>query len=372
MIGKLRILIAEDEVISLAVLESLAQEEGYEVCGVVAQGSAVVEAAQRLRPDVVLMDVRLADDVSGIEATKHLLRRVQVPVIVISATESLEDQREIAESGALGFIRKPVCPHEFRVNLRIATHHNAVMRKLGASELLHRSLFDNAAVGIYVCHKDGYYLTSNMAFSRMLGYSGPAEVLRMARSVDEQVYVEEGRRKILLDKLEKGEMLQDVESQIYGCEGDRIWVSEHLGPHFDENGQFMYYEGVVINITAKKKAEADSALAYALMQNTMDAIADFVVVVNFEGNIIVANKAFDAMLGVPVETSRTLSFMDEATSPLAEFKQMAQNASGHIRPLRRRCRVPGYDTELDTTVSPFIIPEGELLGVVLVMRPVGG
>jgi len=372
LIGKLRILIAEDETVSAAMLESLALAEGHEVCGIVAQGGAALEAVQRLRPDVVLMDVHLADGVSGIEATKNLLRRVQVPVIVISATECPDEQRKIAESGALGFMKKPVSPHEFRVNLRIAAHHNAVMRKLRDSELLHRSLFDNAAVGIYVCHEAGHYLAANRAFARMLGYVGPAEMLRTVHSVAEQVYVEEGRHEALLHELKTGQTLRDVESQVYGCDGDRLWVSEHLGPHFDENGRFLYYEGVVINITAKKKAEADKALAYALVQTTMDAIADFVVVVDLDGNIIVANKAFEAELGAVVGAQRVFSFADDVKGPLAMFRHMVQNTPGQVHPLRQHCRVSGYAEELDVTVSPFTSPEGELVGAVLVMRPVSG
>ena len=368
--GKLRILIAEDEAVSAAILEALVLNDGHEVCGFVDQGGAVDEAVQRLRPDLVLMDVYLADDISGIEATKRLLERVQVPVIVVSATESLDDQRAIAESGALGFIHKPICPHEFRVNLRIATHHNEIMRRLRHSELLHRSLFDNAAVGIFVCHKDGYYLASNLAFAQMLGYSGPSEVLRMVRDVDEQVYVEGGRHAALLAELKKGKILRDVESQVYGHEGNKLWLSEHLRPHFDDDGQFLYYEGVVIDITAKKKAEADSALAYALAQNTMDAIADFVVVVDLADNIIVTNKAFAAEFSVSAGEGHIFSFVEEATSPLAAFRRMMQSASGQVQALRQRCHVPGYAMELDASVSPFTTPDGELVGAVIVMRPV--
>ena len=368
--SKLRVLIAEDEYVSATVLELMVQEEGHEVCGIVSQGRAVVEAVQRLHPDVVLMDVHLADDVSGILATKNLLRQVQVPVIVISATDRPEEQREIAESGALGFIQKPVSPDDLRVNLRIATYHNEIIRRLSASELLHRSLFDNAAVGIYVCHKDGYYLACNRAFARMLGYSGPAEVLRLVHSVDEQVYQDEGRRAFFVSELEKGKSLRDMESQVYGRDGDRIWVAEHLAPHFDENGDFSYYEGVVINISDKKQAEADRALAYSLVQNTMDAIADFVAVVDLEGNIIIANKTFELELGEAAGLRRTLIFDSggEYGDPMEEFRATVAAAPQEGPKIRRKCRIKGYDSLLDVKVSPYIVADGEIAGAVLVMR----
>jgi len=247
------------------------------------------------------------------------------------------------------------------------------MCEFGDGELPHSRLFDNAAVGIYVCHKDGHYLACNKTFACMLGYADPADVIRMGHSVDERVYVEEGRRAALLHELQQGKTLRSVESQIYGCEGDTIWVSEHLGPYFDENGQFMYYEGVVINITARKKAEDDRALAYALVQHAMDAIADFIVVADLEGNIIATNKAFDTELDAAVritEAGRVLSFVNDAQGPLAMFKHMAQSAPEQSRSLRQHCRVPGYVEELDATASPYTAPDGELMGAVIVMRSV--
>ena len=367
----LRVLIAEDEYVSATLIELMVKEEGHHVCGIVTQGNAVIEAVQELKPDVVLMDVHLADDVSGILATRKLLRLVNVPVIVISATERPEDLAEIAESGALGFMKKPISSDELRVNLRIATYHNEIIRKLSASELLHRSLFDNAAVGIYVCHPDGYYLACNRAFARMLGFSGPAEVLRLVHSLDEQVYVEEGRRSELLMQLEEGKTLRDEESQVYGRDGDKIWVAEHLAPNFDENGQFSHYEGVVINISDKKQAEADKELAYSLMQNTMDAIIDYVAVTDIEGNVIIANKAFERELGNAIGTRRMLCFKDSKESPFAKFREgLNEKACTLTHKVRGRCMVEGYDIPLDVSISCYTAPDGEVVGAVFVMRPV--
>jgi hypothetical protein len=51
---------------------------------------------------------------------------------------------------------------------------------------------------------------------------------------------------------------------------------------------------------------------------------------------------------------------------------MVQNTPEQVHPLRQYCRVSGYDEELDANVSPFTSPEGELVGAVIVMRPVSG
>lgn len=364
----LRVLIAEDEYVSATLLELMVTEEGHEVCGIINQGSAVTEAVRELHPDVVLMDVHLADDTSGIAATRDLLRQVHVPVIVISATDNPEELAAIAECGALGYIKKPISADEIHVSLRIAVHHNAVMRRLRDSEFLHRSLFDNAAVGIYLCHKDGYFLACNHAFASMLGYSGPAELLRLMRSMDDQLYAEPGRRQELLALLGQGKELKDAESLVFGRDGDAIWISEHLAPHFDADGNLTEYEGVVINVSDKKKAESELKLAHTLMRNTMDAISDFVVVTDLDGNIVIANRSFEetfAENGEVPDVLDVLADVDEIWSGFQdEFKRNGATAT-----CRGSISIAGSASCLDTSISPFLTPDGELMGAVFVMRP---
>ncbi|MDL2207586.1 response regulator [Desulfovibrio sp. OttesenSCG-928-M16] len=368
---QLRVLIAEDEYTAATLLEFLVQEEGHEVCSIISKGAEVVEAVQRLKPDVVLMDVHLADDISGISATRSLLRLVSVPVIIVSATDSPEDLREISESGALGFIKKPVSTDAFKVALRIATRHHEAMRKLKDSEVLHRGLFDYAAVGIYVCHKDGYFLTSNMAYARMLGYSGPGELLRLVRSVKEQVYGDDERWRNIVAELASGREIRDMESLVYGRDGDSIWVSEHLTPSLDEDGNFEHYEAVVINISDKKRAEAERSLAFSMLQNTVDAIADLVAVTDLRGNVIMSNKAFQEQM---TDFSKSGQMMHAWPCPdgdnlFASFLEQLESEPNSPHKIRGPMCFAGRDEHMDTSISSYCSPEGEVVGAVFVMRP---
>ena len=364
----LRVLIAEDDPISATMLDYLVREEGHVVCGIVAEGGAVAEAVETFSPGVVLMDVHLADNMSGISATRDLLQSVNVPVIVVSGTNSREELREIAECGALGFIKKPISPDELRVNLRIAVRHDEMNRNLRASELLHRSLFDNAAVGIYICHADGYFLTSNQAFAAMLGYSGPAELLRLIVSLDEQVYVEQGRHAELLALLAQGENVRDFESQVYGRDGDMLWVAEHLVPHFDKAGVLAFYEGVVINITARKKAEAEKSLALSMVQNTVDAITDRIVVTDLQGNIIMSNQSFEARLAPAVGPERVLRPRTFGEDLYVRFFESLSSHPKGPHELRGLLCIENTEEILDVTISRYCAADGEVLGAVFVMR----
>ena len=79
------ILIIEDEPIIALDIESLAQDLGHRVIGVARTHREAVAAVEEQRPGLILADVQLADDSSGIDAVREILEQFSVPVIFITA-----------------------------------------------------------------------------------------------------------------------------------------------------------------------------------------------------------------------------------------------------------------------------------------------
>ncbi|MDL2267448.1 response regulator [Desulfovibrio sp. OttesenSCG-928-G15] len=366
----LTILIVEDDPIVAASIEALVAAEGHQVCGIVAKGGSVAQSVKELRPDLIIMDVHLADGTSGAEVTKELLAADNVPVIIVSATDEPDELLEIAESGALAFIKKPISVEELKVSLRIATNHNKAMHELRKSESAHKRMFDDAAVGLYVCHKDGYYVACNKAFAKILGFSGPAELLRTVVSMDEQIYVKKGRRAEILKELGQGNTVSFATSQVYGRDGNVLWISEHVCPTTDGLQDFALYEGVAMDISAQKRAENERNVAYALMQTTMDAIADFIAVTDLEGDIIFANEAFERELGDVVGPDRSLAFANDGNCPVCRFMAELDKPVAPGYQVRGYCNLPGYPKRLSVGISRYETPESGILGAVFIMHAV--
>ena len=80
-----RVLIIEDEPIIAMDIETIVRDLGHEVTGVAVTRDEAVAAAMADRPGLVLADIQLADDSSGIDAVKDILAEFQVPVIFITA-----------------------------------------------------------------------------------------------------------------------------------------------------------------------------------------------------------------------------------------------------------------------------------------------
>jgi CheY-like chemotaxis protein len=80
-----RVLIVEDELLVAWHLESLAREQHLEVCGLVPDGDGAIEQAVDLDVDLILMDIRLAGRMDGIEAARRIRAQRDTPIIFITA-----------------------------------------------------------------------------------------------------------------------------------------------------------------------------------------------------------------------------------------------------------------------------------------------
>jgi len=80
-----RVLIVEDELLVAWHLESLAREQNLEVCALVPDGDGAIEQAADLDADLILMDIRLAGRMDGIEAARRIREQRDTPIIFITA-----------------------------------------------------------------------------------------------------------------------------------------------------------------------------------------------------------------------------------------------------------------------------------------------
>jgi CheY-like chemotaxis protein len=79
--GKLKIVIVEDESIVARDIQNSLKNMGYGVPAVVSTGEKAIEAVHKFRPDLILMDIMLKGEMSGIEAAKIIKDRFDIPVI---------------------------------------------------------------------------------------------------------------------------------------------------------------------------------------------------------------------------------------------------------------------------------------------------
>ncbi len=101
-----RVLVAEDEALIRLDLAEMLREEGYEVVGEAGDGQEAVELAESLRPDLVIMDVKMPRR-DGIDAAAEIASKRIAPIVVLTAFSQRELVERARDAGAMAYLVKP-------------------------------------------------------------------------------------------------------------------------------------------------------------------------------------------------------------------------------------------------------------------------
>lgn len=104
---KVRILIVEDEHIVAWDLERRLTRLGYTVLGMVSSGEEAIAKALELKPDIILMDIRLSGEMDGVEAAEHIRARMKTAIIYMTAYGDERTLQRTQASNHLTVMRKP-------------------------------------------------------------------------------------------------------------------------------------------------------------------------------------------------------------------------------------------------------------------------
>ena len=119
---KPRILIIEDEALTVAALKHELVELGYEIAGTGDNAPDAMKAAETNRPDLVLMDIHLAGPVSGIVAAIAIRGLLHIPVIFLTAHSDAKTVTSAVRSGAFGYVVKPYTAAGLKAAIETALH----------------------------------------------------------------------------------------------------------------------------------------------------------------------------------------------------------------------------------------------------------
>jgi len=114
-----RVIIADDESLIRMDLREMLTNLGYLVIGEVADGRSAVNQARELRPDIVIMDIKMAD-MDGIEAAKILTEERVAPVVLLSAYSQRELVERARAAGVVAYLVKPYREEDLAPAIEVA------------------------------------------------------------------------------------------------------------------------------------------------------------------------------------------------------------------------------------------------------------
>lgn len=127
--------------------------------------------------------------------------------------------------------------------------------ELFSTEQKYRSMFENSTLGMFQTTESGTYLNANPALAKLYGYVSPEALIGDLNNISTQLYVAESRRGEFTDAIRAQGRVHNFESEVYRLNGETIWISENAHAVCDPQGEILYYEGTVEDITDRKNHE---------------------------------------------------------------------------------------------------------------------
>ena len=124
-----RVVIAEDEALIRLDLAEMLGEEGYEVVGQAADGERAVELAEELRPDLVMLDVKMPK-LDGISAAQRIAEKRIAPVVILTAFSQRELVERARDAGAMAYLVKPFTKNDLVPAVEMAVSRFAELQML--------------------------------------------------------------------------------------------------------------------------------------------------------------------------------------------------------------------------------------------------
>jgi PAS domain S-box-containing protein len=179
-----------------------------------------------------------------------------------------------------------------------------VEENLRIAEENYRSIVENALEGIFQSTPEGRFISVNPAMARIHGYASSEEMLNSIADIGRQTFVNPAEREELKRLLNEQGQVKDFEYQIHQKDGGIAWIEENTRVVRDAEGNALYYEGIIQNITDRKRqkeileamveertaelAKANAALqiSEAELRGLFTAMDDVIIVYDRQGTCL--------------------------------------------------------------------------------------
>ncbi|HEX4018936.1 MAG TPA: response regulator [Frankiaceae bacterium] len=119
-----RVLLAEDEALIRLDLKEMLQEEGYDVVGEAGDGESAVKLAEQLRPDLIILDVKMPG-MDGITAAERIAAKRIAPVVILTAFSQRDLVERARDAGAMAYLVKPFQKRDLLPAIEMAVSRHA-------------------------------------------------------------------------------------------------------------------------------------------------------------------------------------------------------------------------------------------------------
>lgn len=163
--------------------------------------------------------------------------------------------------------------------------------RLRISEEKYRSIFENAIEGIFRTTPAGRVILANTTFAKMYGYDSAEELVLSATDIGRDLYVNPDDRQRFKIMCEKQGSVEGFEEQVYRKDRSKAWVSLNARTIRYAEGNTLYYEGTIEDITPRKEMEIALRISEDRYRTFIDSTSDGVFLKDNKLRYVIVNKS---------------------------------------------------------------------------------
>lgn len=250
-----KILIVEDEVLIARNIAAELENSGYEIIDTVNSGYMAIEAALKIKPDLILMDIVIKGDMDGIETSMELNKKIDVPIVFLTAYSDNDTVNRVKDVAPYGYILKPFRKRELNIIVEMALVRHDFEVRLRESEERYSRLVNSSPLGIASIDENWNFVKFNPVHVSIFGL-GPEENVREINLKKYRPFKDSGILTDLIDVFDSSETA--VNEYLYITEKGRpAEIRCHMTPISDNDGASCGVLLITEDVTEVKQIESE-------------------------------------------------------------------------------------------------------------------
>ncbi len=144
--AKQKIMVVEDSIVVSRDIQNRLSSLGYGVAATAVTGQEAIDKAEETRPDLILMDINLKGPMDGVEATEQIHKRLDIPVVYLTAQSDEGTLKRAKLTGPFGYLLKPFDERDLHTTIEIALYKHESAIKLQDESDQNLALFEVARI----------------------------------------------------------------------------------------------------------------------------------------------------------------------------------------------------------------------------------
>jgi PAS domain S-box-containing protein len=318
-----RILIVEDEAIIVKSLENRLEKAGYSIVGSASSGEEAVRLAQLSNPDLILMDISLSGEMSGIEAAEAINSSLNIPVIYLTSYSDDHTFQRAKTTNPFAYIHKPFDGEQLQRVIDLTLINHSIKNQLEQTKKRYEIALEAGSTAIWEVSLISGEIYYDHNLKSLFGYSEH----ELSNQIEDWYYLIHPEDFTLVQEIFKSTILSKetfykLDYRIIRKNRTVGWVSTQINIIRSEDGIAERLIGATTDITERKLSEHALKKSEEKFRSTFESAGIGMAILGPDTRFTKVNKTLSDMTGYSWKDFLQLYFDD--LSLMEDYKKIKQ------------------------------------------------